>query len=96
MTKNRTVLMMKKDSKKGRIASNYRPTACLPIFWKLLTGIIGDKVYVYLERSSLLQDEQKSCRRGSRGTKEQLLIDKTVLRYCRKAKRNLVIGFINY
>ena len=96
MTKNRTVLIMKKDSKKGRIASNYRPTACLPIFWKLLTGIIGDKVYVYLERSSLLQDEQKSCRRGSRGTKEQLLIDKTVLRYCRKAKRNLVIEFINY
>ena len=96
MTKNRTVLIMKKDSKKGRIASNYRPTACLPIFWKLLTGIIGDKVYVYLERSSLLQDEQKSCCRGSRGTKEQLLIDKTVLRYCRKAKRNLVIGFINY
>ena len=41
ITKGRTVLIMK-DSKKGGVTSNYRSIACLPILWKLLTGIIGD------------------------------------------------------
>ena len=95
MTKGRTVLIMK-DSNNGGVTSNYRPITCLPIMWKLLTGIIGDEVYGHLGRSSLLQNEQKGCRRGSRGTKDQLLIDKTILRNCGKAKRNLSIGFIDY
>ena len=76
-TKGRIVLIMK-DSKKGGVASNYRPTACLPIMWNSLTGIIGDEIYDHLERSSLLQNEKKSCRRESRETKDQLLIDKTI------------------
>ena len=76
-TKGRIVLIMK-DSKKGGVASNYRPIACLPIMWNSLTGIIGDGIYGHLERSSLLQNEKKGCRRGSRETKDQLLIDKTI------------------
>ena len=95
MTKGRTVLIMK-DCKKGGVTGNYRPIACLPIMWKLLTRINGDEIYGHLERSGLLQNEKKGCRRGSRGTKDQLLIDKTILRNCRKAKRNLAIGFIDY
>ena len=95
MTKDRTVLIMK-GSKKGELASNYRPIACLSIMWELLTAIIGDEIYGHLERSSLLQNEQKCCRRESRGTKHQLLIDKNILMNCRKAKRNLVIGFKDY
>ena len=43
MTKDRTVLIMK-GSKKGKLASNYRPIACLSIMWKLLTAIIGDEI----------------------------------------------------
>ena len=87
-------MLMMKASKKGGIASNYRPIACLPIMWKSLTGITEDEIYGHLERINLLQNEQKGCRRGSRGTKDQLLIDKTILSNCRKAKRNLAIGFI--
>ena len=45
MTKGRTVLMMK-DNKKGRVASNDRPIACLPIMWKLLTGVLVMKFNV--------------------------------------------------
>ena len=70
ITKGRTVLIMK-DSKKGGVASNYRPIACLPIMWKLLTGIAGDEIYGHLEGSSLLQNEQRGCCRGARGTKDQ-------------------------
>ena len=53
MIKGRTVLIMK-DSKKDRFVSNYRPIACLPVMWKLLTEIIGDETYNHLEKSSLL------------------------------------------
>ena len=42
----------------------------------------------------MLQNEQKGCCRGSRGTKDQLLIDETIFRNCRKAKRNLAIRFL--
>ena len=54
------------------------------------------EIYGHLERSSLLQNGQKGYRKGSGGTKDQLLIDKIILRNCRKAKRNLAIGFIGY
>ena len=49
-----------------------------PIMWKLLTGVIAGEMYNYLEREKILPEEQKGCKRGSRGTKDQLLIDKTL------------------
>ena len=42
MVKGRMVLIQK-DRAKGTVASNYRPIACLPIMWKLLTGMIAEK-----------------------------------------------------
>ena len=60
--------------------------------WKFLTGIIED----HLERSSLLQNEQNVCHSVSRGTKEQLFIDRTILRNCREGNRNLTMEFIDY
>ena len=42
MTKGRTCLILK-DRSKGGLLSNYRPITCLPLMWKLLTGIL-DKV----------------------------------------------------
>ena len=73
-----------------------RPIACLPIMWKLLTGMIEDEIYGHLERSSFLQKEQNGCRRVTRVTKDQLLIDTTIFKNCRKAKRNLAMEFIDY
>ena len=95
MTTGRTYLIQK-DPKKGSAASNYRPITCLPIMWKLLTGIIADEMYQHLESESLLCDEQKGCKKGSRGCKEQLLIDKMVLRNCKRRKTNLFMAFIDY
>ena len=57
--------------------------------WKLLTGMIA-------EREKLLPDEQKGCKRGSRGTKDQLLIDKTVLKDCKERHTNLSMAWIDY
>ena len=54
MTEARTVLIMK-DIKKGNVASNYRPITCLPMMYKLLTGIIAEDLYSHIE------DQQCTC-----------------------------------
>ena len=95
LTVGRTVLIMK-DVRKGRIASNYRPIACLPLMWKLLTGVFAEKIYDHLAQNLLLPNEQKGCRKDSRGTKDQLLIDKAILRNCRKKCKGLAVGWIDY
>ena len=40
--------------------------------------------------------EQKGYREKSRGATDQLLIDKTILRYCRKRHTNLGMAWIDY
>ena len=94
MVKGRTVLIQK-DSCKGKVASNYRPIACLPLMWKLLTGVLAETLYQHLDSNCLLPDEQKGCRKRSRGTKDQLLIDKQILRESRIKKRCLAMGWID-
>ena len=88
MTHGRTVLCQK-DPRKGNTADNYRLTTCLPLMWKLLTGVIAEEMYNYLEREKILPEEQKGYRTGSRGTKDQLLIDKMVLKDCRKTHQSI-------
>ena len=43
-----------------------------------------------------LKDEQKGCRKGSRGTKDQLLVDKAILKNCRRRLTNLSMAWIDY
>ena len=66
-TKGKTEFVQKDPAKCTEI-SNYHPIACLPIMWRLLTGIIGERLYLHLERSGLLTNEQKGCRKWSCGT----------------------------
>ena len=53
MVKGRTVLIQK-DPAKETVASNYRLIACLPLMWKLLTGIFADNIYYHLLMNSIL------------------------------------------
>ena len=62
MVKGRTVLIQE-DPAKGTVASNYTPIACLPLMWKLLTGIFGDKIYDHLLMNRILAYEQKVCKK---------------------------------
>ena len=64
--------------------------------WKLLTGIVADKIYDHLMDNKAYPEEQKGCKRRSRGTKDQLLIDKTILRQARAKQRNLAMSWIDY
>ena len=64
--------------------------------WKLLTGVIAEEIYDYLEQENLLPEEQNVCRRGSLRTKDQLLIGKTVFKDCKKEYTNLFVAWIEY
>ena len=57
---------------------------------------MGEKLYHHLERNGLLTDEQKGCMKGSRGTKDKLLIDKEILKNCRRRLTNLSFAWIDY
>ena len=59
--------LLQKDKSKRNVASNYRPITCLPLRWKLLTGVIADHIYAHLDQEKLLPEEQKGYRKGSRG-----------------------------
>ena len=58
MTKERTIIMQK-NKEKGKVASNYRPITCLHLVWKLLTSVVAEEVYGFLDTNLLLPQEQK-------------------------------------
>ena len=58
LKKGRTVLIQK-DKAKGDIATNYRPTKCLLLVWKLLTGILlAGEIYDYLEENFITRETE--------------------------------------
>ena len=64
--------------------------------WKFLTGVIAEEKYDYLEEEKLLPEEQKGCKRRSPGTKDRLLIDKTVLKEYKKRHSSLFMTWVDY
>ena len=46
MTTGRTVLCQKNQERSSAV-DNFRPISCLPIAWKLMTGIIADSMYEF-------------------------------------------------
>ena len=95
MTTGKTFLILK-DKNKGAIPSNYRPITCLPTMFKLFTGILTTKIFNFLKEKLLYLVEQKGNAKNSRGTNDQLLIDKMVLKNCRQRKTNLFMAWIDY
>ncbi|XP_030752876.1 uncharacterized protein LOC115879951 [Sitophilus oryzae] len=95
LTLGKTFLIMK-DPQKGAIPSNYRPITCLPTTFKVLTGILGEAIYAHLTTNNLYPVEQKGSCKQTRGTKDQLLIDKMVLKNCRRKQTNLHMAWIDY
>ena len=83
MALDKMVLRQKYPSK-GNVVDNYRPILCLPLMWKLMIGPITESIYNFLDMNDKLPVEQKGCRKKSRGTKDQLLIDKAILCDCRQ------------
>ena len=78
MTKGNTALIQM-DSNKGTALNNCGTITCLPTMWKILTAQIREQIYYSLTSSRLFPDEQKRCRKGSRGRAELLYIDQHIL-----------------
>ena len=93
MTLRKTVLCQKDPSKGNAV---YRPISCLPLMWKLMTGTNTKSIYNFLDKNDKLPVEQKGCKKTSRGTIGQILIDKTILCDCRKRHTNLGMVGIDY
>jgi hypothetical protein len=49
--------------------AKYRPIACLPTIYKLLTACITDEIYRHLDRNNLIVEEQKGRIRKAYGCK---------------------------
>ena len=94
LTKGRTALLQK-DKSKGNIRSNYRPITCLPLMWKLLSGVIADQIYRHLDQQKLYPEEQKGCRKRFRGTNGLIYIARAVIREVKARKKNLVMAWID-
>lgn len=94
LTSGTTYLIHKgKDPKSPK---NYRPITCLPTMYKLLTATVSEKLYDHLMANKILPDEQKGCKKGARGCKDQLLISKMVIQDAKKRKKNLTMAWIDY
>ena len=90
------ISLLQKDKSKRNVASNSRPITCLPLMSKLLTGVIADQIYAHLDQEKLLAEEQKGCRKGSRGTNDSLCIDRVVIKEVKFRNKNLAMAWIDY
>ena len=64
--------------------------------WKLLSGVITDQIYGHLDQQKLLPEEQKGCRKRSRGTNNLLYIVRAAVREVKSRKKNLAMTWIGY
>ena len=82
--------------KKTIIPKNYKPITCLSTMYKILTSIVTERTYNFLDTNNILPSEQKDCKKGSYGCKDQLLINKMLLENSCTCHRNLSATWIDY
>ena len=61
--------------------------------WILLTGIIADQIDAHLGQEKLLPEEQKECRKGSRGSNDLLNIDRAIIKEVKSRNNCFFICF---
>ena len=63
LTEGVTFLIPKSEDTEN--SKNHRPITCLPTMYKVLTSVITERAYIFLESNNLLPKVQKGCRRRS-------------------------------
>lgn len=76
--------------------SNYRPITCLPTLYKIITSSICNKIDFHLTQQNIITNEQKGCKKNSKGCKEQLIIDAVIMKQTTTQQRNLHSCYIDY
>ena len=92
LTQGRTVFVIK-DPQQSKIPSNYGPIICLSTTWKLLSGVLADKVKVHM--NEYMHKAQRGIGGRSRGSKHQLLINQSVAKDARSRRTNLAMAWID-
>ena len=64
--------------------------------WNLQTGVIADQIYGHLDQEKLLPEDQKVCRKGSRGTNDLLYIDRAAIKEVKSRNKNLALAWIDF
>lgn len=75
--------MCLKDEDKGTTVFNIRFLTCLMIKQKQRTSFMAEERYIHLHIQKMLISVKKVCKKGSRWTNEQLLIDEMAIRNCK-------------
>jgi hypothetical protein len=79
-----------------QLPKNYRPITCLPTVYKVLSSILAARIERHIYDNNIMSEEQKGCRKGSYGCKEQLLLNRMVMDDARTRKKNLSMAWIDY
>ncbi|XP_030758038.1 uncharacterized protein LOC115883767 [Sitophilus oryzae] len=85
LTTGKTILLSKGNNTKD--PRNYRPITCLPTLYKIMTQALSNRIYNHLNKNNILPPEQKGCKKGSRGCKDQLLLSKIIMDQQRNRRR---------
>ena len=75
---------------------NYRPITCLTTTYKLLSAMITDRIHLFLDQNDIFPNEQKGCKKKCYGSKDQLMINKTIIETCKRKHHNLSTAWIDY
>ena len=62
------------------------------MMWKILTAQIREEIYYSVISRGLFPDEQKGCRKGSRGTTELFYIDQHILHESKNRRKKTSYG----
>ena len=55
----------------------------------------ANQIYAHLDQEKLLPEEQKGCRKGSRGTNDLLFIDRAVIKEVKSRNNTLAMDWID-
>ena len=72
------------------IPKNYRPIACLPTTFKILTSVITDRLYSHLEKEAIMTPEQRGGKKDCYGCKDQFDDQQCYLRKLQEEEEELV------
>ena len=75
---------------------NYRPITCLSVLYKTLTSVIRQRIAALLVQRNLMAPEQKGCRQGPFGAKDQSLINKMLTEDRKIRHKSLSMAWVVY
>ncbi|CAH2099489.1 unnamed protein product [Euphydryas editha] len=93
-TTGKVILVPKNENTED--PKNWRPIACLPSMYKLLTSVLANVLYSHCQENNIIAVEQRGCRRGARGCKDHLMVNKAILEDAHQNQRNLSMAWIDY